>query len=75
MNDNEVKVPTFYERLSQKYGQLQQATSVADQITQDELLEILNQYHQIFIDLDSEFEKYFNEFENVSKLQRLLDKD
>jgi hypothetical protein len=30
MNDNEVKVPTFYERLSQKYSQLQQATSVAD---------------------------------------------
>jgi len=25
--------------------------------------------------LDAEFEKYFNEFENVSKLQRLLDKD
>jgi hypothetical protein len=22
MNDNEVKVPTFYERLSQKYSQL-----------------------------------------------------
>jgi len=30
MNDNEVKVPTFYDRLSQKYGQLQQATSLAD---------------------------------------------
>jgi len=27
------------------------------------------------LDLDAEFEKYFNEFENVSKLQRLLDKD
>jgi len=27
------------------------------------------------MDLDSEFEKYFNEFESVSKLQRLLDKD
>lgn len=25
--------------------------------------------------LDAEFEKYFNEYENVSKLQRLLDKD
>lgn len=25
--------------------------------------------------MDAEFEKYFNEFENVSKLQRLLDKD
>jgi hypothetical protein len=30
---------------------------------------------KIFLDLDAEFEKYFNEFENVSKLQRLLDKD
>ena len=38
-------------------------------------MEILNQYHRIFLDLDAEFEKYFNEFENVSKLQRLLDKD
>jgi len=36
---------------------------------------ILTQYHRIFLDLDAEFEKYFNEFENISKLQRLLDKD
>jgi len=35
----------------------------------------LNSYNKIFLDLDAEFEKYFNEFENVSKLQRLLDKD
>jgi len=27
------------------------------------------------MDLDTQFEKYFNEFENVSKLQRLLDKE
>jgi hypothetical protein len=27
------------------------------------------------MDLDAEFEKYFNEFENASKLQRLMDKD
>ena len=27
------------------------------------------------MDLDAEFEKYFNEFENISKLQRLMDKD
>ena len=40
-----------------------------------ELLEILRQYLRIFKDLDAEFEKFFNEFENVSKLQRLLDKD
>lgn len=41
----------------------------------DELIEILNQYLGIFQDLDAEFEKHFNEFENVSKLQRLLDKN
>jgi len=73
--DNETKVPNFYDRLNQKYGQLQQATSFSNQISDDELVEILKQYHRIFLDLDAEFEKYFNEFENVSKLQRLLDKD
>lgn len=41
---------------------------MADQISQDELIEILNQYLKIFLDLDAEFEKYFNEFENISKL-------
>lgn len=41
----------------------------------DELHEILTQYLGIFEDLDAEFEKHFNEFENVSKLQRLLDKN
>jgi len=30
---------------------------------------------RIFRDLDGEFEKYFNDYENVSKLQRLLDHD
>ena len=42
---------------------------------QEALVEILIQYLRIFNDLDAEFEKCFNEFENVSKLQRLLDKD
>ena len=73
--DNETKVPNFYERLSQKYSQLQQATSYAEQIPKEQLIEVLGDYQQIFLDLDAEFEKYFNEFENVSKLQRLLDKD
>lgn len=35
----------------------------------------MDQYNNIFMDLDAEFEKYFNEFENASKLQRLMDKD
>jgi hypothetical protein len=68
-------VPAFYERLSKKYSQLQQATSNSDNMSSEEIVEILNQYITIFMQLDSEFEKYFNEFENVSKLQRLLDKD
>ena len=42
---------------------------------QEELVDILHQYLGIFQDLDAEFEKHFNEFENVSKLQRLLDKN
>jgi hypothetical protein len=29
----------------------------------------------IFIQLDAEYEKYFNDYEKMSKLQRLLDKD
>ncbi len=29
----------------------------------------------MFTELDAEFEKYFNEYEQVSKLQRLLEKD
>ena len=35
----------------------------------------LKHYLQIFKELDSEYEKYFNDYESVSKLQRLLDKD
>lgn len=73
--DNETKVPNFYDRLSNKYTQLQQATSQVDNMSSEEIVEILSQYLQIFLQLDAEFEKYFNEFENVSKLQRLLDKD
>jgi|TARA_B110000305_G_C19360626_1_gene599249 hypothetical protein len=44
-------------------------------MSKEELITTLENYHQIFVDLDAEFEKYFNEFENVSKLQRLLEKD
>lgn len=54
---------------------MQEATSNSEQIPKVELLEVLRQYLRIFKDLDAEFEKFFNEFENVSKLQRLLDKD
>jgi len=42
--DNETKVPNFYERLSQKYSQLQTATSSADQIPKSKLIEILSNY-------------------------------
>ena len=44
-------------------------------MTDDQVISTLNQYNTIFLQLDAEFEKYFSEFENVSKLQRLLDKD
>jgi hypothetical protein len=54
--------------LSQKYQQLQESTNNADDMQKEELVEVLNQYLKIFVDLDAEFEKYFNEFENVSKL-------
>lgn len=29
----------------------------------------------VFTDLDSEFDRYFNEFESMGKLERLFDKD
>ena len=41
----------------------------------DELINTLQQYLKIFNELDSEYEKYFNDYEKMSKLQRLLDKD
>jgi hypothetical protein len=41
----------------------------------DELVKTLEHYLQIFNELDAEYEKYFNDYESVSKLQRLLDKD
>lgn len=41
----------------------------------EELVETLKHYLQIFNELDAEYEKYFNDYESVSKLQRLLDKD
>ena len=39
------------------------------------MVETLKHYHTIFNELDSEYEKYFNDYEKMSKLQRLLDKD
>lgn len=54
---------------------MQEATANADQKPKAELLETLRHYMKVFLDLDAEFEKFFNEFENVSKLKRLYDKD
>ena len=34
----------------------------------DELVETLEHYFTIFVDLDSEYEKYFNDYEKMSKL-------
>jgi hypothetical protein len=36
---------------------------------------VLEEYLEAFTHLDSEFEKYFNEFESIGKLERLFDKD
>ena len=41
----------------------------------DELITTLKHYNNIFVELDAEYEKYFNDYEKMSKLQRLLDKD
>ena len=41
----------------------------------DELINTLQHYLKIFNELDSEYENYFNDYEKMSKLQRLLDKD
>lgn len=35
----------------------------------------LDHYLKVFSELDAEYEKYFNDYEKMSKLQRLLDKD
>ena len=66
--DNEQKVPQFYSRLSLKFNQMQEATVNADAMDKTELVGILIHYLRVFKDLDAEFEKFFNEFENVSKL-------
>ncbi len=39
------------------------------------MIETLKHYFTIFTELDAEYEKYFNDYEKMSKLQRLLDKD
>ena len=74
-DDMKVKLPQFYQRLAGKYNQLQQASTLAQQRGAEELIETLRHYHTIFNELDSEYEKYFNDYEKMSKLQRLLDKD
>lgn len=51
------------------------ASNVAQQRGADELIETLKHYFTIFTELDAEYEKYFNDYEKMSKLQRLLDKD
>ena len=42
---------------------------------EDEQIRVLEDYLNIFTDLDAEFEKYFNEFESIGRLQRLVEKD
>jgi hypothetical protein len=54
---------------------MQEATMNSENMDKESLVATLRQYLSVFKDLDAEFEKLFNEFENVSKLQRLLDKD
>ena len=51
------------------------ASNIAQQRGMDELVDTLKYYYKIFVDLDAEYEKYFNDYEKMSKLQRLLDKD
>lgn len=69
------KLPNFYQRLEQKYKQLQMASNLAQQRGEDELIATMKHYLVIFTELDAEYEKYFNDYEKMSKLQRLLDKD
>lgn len=48
---------------------------MAQQVGNDQLLETLKHYFNVFTELDAEYEKYFNDYEKMSKLQRLLDQD
>jgi len=70
-----VKLPLFYKRLQEKYHQLGQAAALAQQEGAKQIIETLRHYYTIFVQLDAEYEKYFNDYEKMSKLQRLLDKD
>lgn len=74
-DDIRTKLPQFYQRLEQKYQQLKMASNLAQQRGTDELLETLRHYLNVFTELDAEYEKYFNDYEKMSKLQRLLDQD
>lgn len=47
-DDSKQKLPQFYERLKQKYLQLQQASNVAGQRGAVELIETLKHYLQVF---------------------------
>ena len=47
---------------------MQEATVDVENMDKEELAVTLRHYLTIFKDLDAEFEKFFNEFENVSKL-------
>lgn len=51
------------------------ASNLAQQRGNYELLETLKHYFGVFTELDAEYEKYFNDYEKMSKLQRLLDQD
>lgn len=74
-DDMKIKLPQFYTRLQQKYNELAQASNLAQQKGARELVETLKHYYSIFVELDAEYEKYFNDYEKMAKLQRLLDKD
>ena len=44
------------------------ASNIAQQRGLEELVETLEHYFKIFTDLDAEYEKYFNDYEKMSKL-------
>jgi hypothetical protein len=51
------------------------ASNQAQEHGTEHLIETLRHYFNVFTELDAEYEKYFNDYEKMSKLQRLLDQD
>jgi len=61
--------------LDKKYKQMLEQANRQDPHDYQKNIELLQQNLKVFTTLDAEFEKYFNEYEQMGKLQRLKEKN